>query len=124
MLFSDDEISSAKTHLSDDERKRLSDQLIRLGDMMGDGLHHEPGGGWINREYKKISRLLYPEIREAEKTQRKMKNDATDQYMAEFLKDKTCPKCSGVLKQTRKGAKTVRCQSCESKFNLKTRKRR
>lgn len=111
-------------NLSKDERIRLSEQLIRLGDMMGDGLHHEPGGGWINSEYKKISRLLYPEIAAAEKSQRKIKNAETDQYMADFLKDKPCPNCaSGKLSQTRSGAKTCKCGACNKKFTLKTRKK-
>ena len=34
------------------------DVLIQLGDMMGDGLHHEPDGYWIPKEYKRILRAL------------------------------------------------------------------
>ena len=36
----------------------LHRQLIHLGDMMGDGLHLEPDGKWISREYKKILKTL------------------------------------------------------------------
>lgn len=35
-----------------EDNKKLHEQLIKLGDMMGDGLHHEDGGKWIEREYK------------------------------------------------------------------------
>lgn len=39
--------------LSKEVEDRLYGQLVKLGDMMGDGLHHEPGGKWISRDYKK-----------------------------------------------------------------------
>ena len=29
------------------DKDLLEDRLVRLGDMMGDGLHLEPGGKWI-----------------------------------------------------------------------------
>ena len=37
------------------ENQDLWNRFIRLGDMMGDGLHHEPDGKWIERDYKPIS---------------------------------------------------------------------
>lgn len=36
----------------------LHRQLVKLGDMMGDGLHKEPDGKWISREYAKIAKQL------------------------------------------------------------------
>lgn len=33
------------------DEELLEDRLVRLGDMMGDGLHLEPSGKWIEREY-------------------------------------------------------------------------
>jgi hypothetical protein len=41
-------------------RDYLHRQLIKLGDMMGDGLHHEEP--WIAKEYTKIAKILYPEM--------------------------------------------------------------
>lgn len=41
----------------------LHDRLIALGDMMDDGLHHEPKGKWIEKEYKKVHGILYPKIK-------------------------------------------------------------
>lgn len=36
-------------------------QFCRLGEMMGDGLHHEPDGKWIVKEYRKLAKILLPE---------------------------------------------------------------
>lgn len=41
------------------EKDRLHRDLVKLGDMMADGLHYEEP--WISKEYKKITKLLYPE---------------------------------------------------------------
>jgi len=46
--------------MTEESRDHLSRQLIKLGDMMGDGLHYEEP--WIAKEYKKVSKALYPEI--------------------------------------------------------------
>lgn len=40
------------------KKDNLHQQLIRLGDMMGDGLHLEQDGKWIEKEYKHICMLL------------------------------------------------------------------
>ncbi len=44
----------------EDERARLHKDLIKLGDMMADGLHYEDPS--ISREYRKISKALFPEM--------------------------------------------------------------
>ena len=36
----------------------LHQQLIRLGDMIGDGLHLEPDGKWIEKEYRSVAIAL------------------------------------------------------------------
>ena len=36
-------------------------QFEKLGEMMGDGLHHEADGKWISVEYKKLAKILCPE---------------------------------------------------------------
>jgi hypothetical protein len=41
----------------------LHDRLIALGDMMDDGLHHEPNGKWIEKDYNRVFNLLYPKIK-------------------------------------------------------------
>ena len=44
------------------DRDILHQQLVNLGDMMGDGLHLEKDGRWITREYRRISKILFPEM--------------------------------------------------------------
>ena len=46
-------------------------QLVKLGDMMGDGLHHEPDGKWIEKEYNKICKVLHPEMFEKQNEAKK-----------------------------------------------------
>jgi hypothetical protein len=52
-----------KKEIPADERARLHKDLVKLGDMIADGEHLEKGGKWISREYRKISKILYPEIK-------------------------------------------------------------
>lgn len=106
--------------MTNESREFLSSQLIKLGDMMGDGLHHEPDGYWIAKEYRRISKILYPEMY---KDLRKAKNAAIDKTIAEKLKTDKCFKCHSELKQTRSGSKVVRCVSCGAKFKYKAKKK-
>lgn len=89
--------------------------------MMGDGLHHEAGGKWISAEYRKISKLLYPE--EFAK-KRKQKAEQINQRIAELLPLRKCTKlinpnvCGADLKQSRSGSKVVLCTKCDGKYKL------
>jgi len=103
--------------------KFLWDQFAKLGEMIGDGLHHEPDGKWISKEYKKLSRILIPEIREAESKRRSMINKVRNEKIAEFLKDKNCPECNGILLQTRSGSKKVKCTQCGNRYVISTKKK-
>lgn len=90
----------------------LSNQLIKLGDMMGDGLHHEEP--WIAKEYGKIAKALYPEIYQ---DIRKRKSDNINDQMKKLLSGKKCSKCeTGVLVQTRKGSKKIKCLLCGARY--------
>lgn len=103
----------------------LWNQFIKLGDMMGDGLHYEPDGKWITREYKKLSKILCPpteEEKQIQKEQRKNKNAQIDSQIAEKLKVDKCPLCSGELTQSRSGSLIVKCIPCGKRFKYKTRK--
>lgn len=97
------------------DRDFLSRQFIRLGDMMGDGLHHEPDGKWISTEYRKISKLLYPE---EFKRKRKQKADQINNRINELLKENKCRKCNSELKQSRSGSRILNCTQCNSKYKL------
>ena len=97
----------------DDEGKaHLHRQLVKLGDMMGDGLHLEPNGNWINAEYRRTLKalgLLPP---------RKNNGDAINKAMSVRVVEVACPSCGGALKQTRSGAKRARCKLCSNLYKL------
>ena len=79
---------------------------------MGDGLHLEPDGKWINREYKlhlKALGLL---------PKRKSNTPAINNAMMQRVKDVPCGKCSGILKQNRSGSKRATCEDCDSQWKL------
>ena len=97
----------------------LHNQLIKLGDMMGDGLHHEPDGKWISQEYRRISKLLMPEVFSE---MRKHKRDSVDVQMAKLIQEKKCS-CGGYLVQSRKGCKTAVCIKCGTKYIAKSKKK-
>ena len=93
-------------------------RFVRLGDLMGDGLHHEPDGKWITKEYKALSRKLVPGIREAETAKRSQRNVMINLNVIKFLKTWKCG-CGWWGKQTRSGAKMIQCQGCKTRYKLK-----
>ena len=92
----------------------LHNQLARLGEMMGDGLHHEPGGAWIRREYRRIA----TQLGYIKPTHRRNNSSAINERMKERLQQVACPKCAGLLKQTRSGSMRAQCEGCGSKFQM------
>ncbi len=96
-------------------------QFIRLGDMMGDGEHHEPGGKWITKEYNRLARILVPEIKEQAAAQRKLKALRTDESIKKLLETIPCS-CGGRLKQKRSGTKIVYCEVCDKRYKAVTKK--
>lgn len=87
----------------------LSNQLIKLGDMMGDGLHHEEP--WIAKEYGRVLKALHPEIF---KEKRKVKAIFTNSQMDKLLATKKCD-CGGTYKQSRSGSKVAYCMICNKR---------
>lgn len=77
--------------------------------MMGDGLHHEEP--WIEVEYGRILRKLYPEIGQEK---RKKKAEAVDANMVILLEGFKCS-CGGKLKQSRRGSKVCYCIECNKR---------
>lgn len=94
-------------------------QFIKLGDMMGDGLHHEEP--WIAKEYKRLAKILVPEIREVEKNRRKRKALNTDEQMKKLISVKTC-QCGGSLRQSRSGSIIAYCNVCNTRFKATSKK--
>lgn len=109
-------MEAAREKLSyEEDRQYLSRQFIRLGDMMGDGLHLESDGKWISKEYRRVARALGYDI---PKKKRANNNDAINQKMSERVIEVSCRKCGGALKQTRSGSMQAKCAVCQAKFQL------
>lgn len=98
-----------------EDNRFLWEQFCKLGEMMGDGLHHEADGKWITKEYNKLARILIPEIREQDKEKRKLKAENIDKQIADLLLVKKC-KCGGNLEQKRSGSKVVYCMTCNARY--------
>ena len=97
-------------------------QFCRLGEMMGDGLHYEPDGKWIAKEYRRLAKILIPEMREENKAIRKLKSASIDEQMKNLLSEKKC-ECGGDLKQKRSGAKVAYCENCNQRYVARTKKK-
>lgn len=95
--------------------QRLHSQLVKLGDMMGDGLHLEPDGKWISREYRAVAKALGYEM---PKRPRQNHSVQINESMGERVKSVTCATCSGELKQIRSGSMRAVCQQCGARFQL------
>ncbi len=98
--------------LSPETKARLHKQLVKLGDMMGDGLHHEADGKWIAKEYKKTLKALG--------LVKPVKRNITgiNERMAQRVKEVVCQKCSFTREQTRSGSKRATCLACGAKYQL------
>ena len=95
-------------------------QFIKLGDMIGCGLHHEDP--WISKEYRRLRKILVdntPEMKKYNKELRINKNKQINGIIERLVKRDKCSKCGGELKQTRSGSKIVKCVDCETKFRYK-----
>jgi len=90
----------------------LWSQFCKLGEMMGDGLHNEPDGKWISKEYKRLYKILMPE---QTAINRKLKAEAIDAQMAKLLEGRKCD-CGGEIKQGRSGSKVAYCKNCNNRF--------
>jgi len=98
-----------------DPKASLYKDLVKLGDMIGDGLADEPGGAWIRRDYKRVAKAL------GHGMPRRNNGAAINAAVARFLEANKC-KCGGPLKQTRSGAMRVVCGSCCETMQLKPKK--
>lgn len=108
----------------DEIREMQWRQFARLGEMMGDGLHYEPDGKWIVKEYKQLAKILIPEDEETKKIKQKLRQNKNAQINTQIAirvsKDKC--KCGGQLKQTRSGSTKVQCIECKARYVYKRKK--
>lgn len=98
-------------------------QFIKLGDMMGNGLHLEPGGKWITKEYNKLAKILIPDLAITSKKVRQETNQRLNESIQKRLEEVKCPECNSELKQTRSGSKKVKCTGCDFKGTFKAKKK-
>lgn len=97
--------------MDEEAKNHLHDQLVKLGDMMGDGLHHEPDGKWISKEYRRVCKALGYLPKEKRNTAE------IDKRMKERVLSVKC-KCGGEIKQTRSGSMRGCCMDCDTKYQL------
>lgn len=102
--------------MDEQTKKKLHADLVRLGDMMGDGMHHEPGGKWIEQSYKRVAKAL------GYGPKRRNNGPAIDKAMGEFLAKTPCPSCGGRLEQKRAGSRRAKCSQCQKEFQCGTAK--
>lgn len=95
------------------DENMLEDRLVRLGDMMGDGLHLEPEGKWIEKEYKKTLKALGL----LEPIKRNSNSEKINEFMVKRLKEVKCT-CGSELVQSRSGSFIGKCVKCGKKFIL------
>jgi len=100
------------------DKEYLGRQLIKLGDMLGDGMGDEPGGAWIKTEYRKICKALgYVMPTKPRRNNSQVINAA----VAKYVETNRC-ECGGVLIQSRPGSMRVECVACRKRYQLKGRK--
>ena len=101
--------------LSPDDRKHLSAQLVKLGDMMGDGLHYESDGKWIPAEYRRVAKALGHKMPSKPRANNSV---AINERMQQRVKEQPCIECGSELKQTRSGSTKAACTQCGMRFTL------
>jgi len=99
--------------------QHLWDTFARLGERIGDGDMDANEAKWVNREYKRLSRILVPEIDEAYKKKRQAKAIHINEQMAKLLAIKKCD-CGGDLEQSRSGSKICYCKVCNKRHKATT----
>lgn len=91
------------------------DMFARLGERIGDGDMSASEAKYVNREYKRLSRMLVPEIDQVYKDRRKQRAEIINAAVAVFLENNKCSRCTGPLTQVRSGSKVTRCIPCLDK---------
>lgn len=108
-----------------EDKQFLHRQLVKLGDMMGDGLHYESDGKWITKEYRRVARALgYDMPAKKNKPHNGEMTIEINARMAARITEVSCKACGGELKQVRSGSMRASCKKCGAKFQLMKKVRR
>jgi hypothetical protein len=121
-LFGNEDKSPVESEAPKRDNSFEWNQFCRLGEMIGDGLHYEPDGKWITKEYRRLSKILMPELRQQDKVKRNLKAVSIDKQMKEMLLTKRC-ECGGILKQKRFGTKVCYCEKCNARYVASSKKK-
>ena len=107
------------SNLSKETKAHLHAQLVKLGDMIGDGVANEPGGKWVNKEYNRILKALgIAPPRRKRRTKSPEAIAEINRLMTIRITEVQCPQCKKYsLKQSRAGSMSARCELCN--FGLK-----
>ena len=101
--------------LDKETEQRLLSQLVKLGDMLGDG-DCEP---WVGKEYRRVCTALGY-------TSNRRRTDAAttaaiNEKMVERCAKERCPHCKlerTTLKQARSGSMSAKCTICDRSYKL------
>lgn len=85
---------------------------------MGDGLHHESDGKWIEKEYSRIFNILYPEVK---KERRIRRVEHINEQITKLLETAKCS-CGSKLRQSRSGSIIMYCLECNTRYKAKSKK--
>lgn len=102
--------------------QHLWDTFIRLGERIGDGDLEGDEKRWIEKEYKRLSKILVPEIKEADKLKRQARAVHINEQMAKLLAIKKCS-CGGEMEQSRSGSKICYCKICNKRHKATSSKK-
>lgn len=81
----------------------LHEQLIKLGDMMGEGMHHDDPS--IEKEYRRVAKLLYPEMYPRKKRR------PSQQLISTLIKC-TCGQEGWTYTRYKNGSVGIKCKNC------------
>lgn len=99
----------------EDPQAALYRQLVKLGDMLGDGMGDEPDGAWIKKEYRQVMKALGHKLPRKPRANHSVQ---INERMAQRVAEQPCLACGGTLKQIRSGSRKARCTSCAAGFTL------
>lgn len=110
---------SSSEQMDKEQQAALHRQLVRLGDMIGDGLADELGGRWIRQEYRRVMRALGHEVPRRRRPPDPQMTEQINTRMSQRVAEVKCPVCQTLsLKQSRSGSMRANCQSCGRSIQL------
>ena len=105
-----------------EDAEHLHHQLVKLGDMLGDG-DAEP---WVKREYARVAAALGYTVK-PKRNRTPMtpeRREEINQRMKTRCAPVACPECDGALKQTQSGSMRAVRTGCGQKYQLLRKSRR